>query len=246
MLHPLRSVHLEAALSTERKYKGIQLDPRLKKCAEFVRSGKKVADVGTDHGYLPIFLLQSEKANFALACDINKDPLDSAVRNAVKYGETERMRFVLSDGLHGLCAEDADDIVIAGMGGELILRIISEVSWLKDTNKHLVLQPMTTAAQLRRGLMELGFTIEREETVFDGKKIYSVMSVLYTGACKTEIDPVYEQMGEIVPGSEHSARYAQSVLHNLQNKKHGLEHKGEDVTSLQAVIEKITKVYLGE
>ena len=233
-------------MNTNRIYKGIQLDPRLKKCAEFVRYGARVADVGTDHGYLPIFLLQTGKVNFATACDINKDPLDSAVRNAAKYGETEHMQFVLSDGLHGLCADDADDIVIAGMGGELILRIISEAPWLKNTDKHLVLQPMTTAAQLRRGLLELGYKIEREETVYDGKKIYSVLSVFYTGECNFEIDPVYEQMGEIAPGSEHSDRYARSVLHNLVNKKRGLEHKGENTAFLQQMIEKIERMYLGE
>lgn len=233
-------------MNTDRIYKEIQLDPRLKKCAEFVRYGVRVADVGTDHGYLPIFLLQTGKVNFAIACDINKDPLDSAVRNAAKYGEIEHMRFVLSDGLHGLCADDTDDIVIAGMGGELILRIISEAPWLKNTDKHLVLQPMTTAAQLRRGLLELGYKIEREETVYDGKKIYSVLSVFYTGECNFEIDPVYEQMGEIAPGSEHSDRYARSVLHNLVNKKRGLEHKGENTAFLQQMIEKIERMYLGE
>ncbi len=233
-------------MNTERISKGIQLDPRLKKCAEFVRCGVRVADVGTDHGYLPISLLQSEKVTYALACDINKDPLDSAVRNAVKYGETERMRFVLSDGLHGLGSDDADDIVIAGMGGELILRIISEAPWLKSADKHLVLQPMTTAAQLRHGLSELGFKIDREETVYDGKKIYSVMSVYYTGEYIREIDPVFEQMGKIIPGSEHSDRYAQSVLHNLMNKKRGLEHKGSDVSKLQQTIQKISCLYLGE
>ena len=233
-------------MNTERNFREIQLDPRLAKCAEFVRRDVRVADVGTDHGYLPIALLQSGKALLAYACDINKDPLDSAVRNAEKYGESDRMRFVLSDGLHGIEAEDIDDIVIAGMGGELILRIISEAEWLQDPAKHLVLQPMTTAAQLRVGLSALGFEIEKEETVFDGKKIYSVLSVCYTGACSEKSDSLYEHMGKIVPGSLHSDRYAQSVLHNLMNRQRGMEHAGEDTRALKAVIEEIKKLYLGE
>ena len=233
-------------MNTERSYRGIQLDPRLGICAEFVRSGVRVADIGTDHGYLPIALLQSGKASCAFAADINKDPLDSAVRNAEKYGETGKMRFVLSDGLHGLEAEEIDDIIIAGMGGELILRIISEAPWLREGNRHLVLQPMTTAAQLRCGLAALGYEIDREETVFDGKKIYSVLSVYFTGNCCEETDPLYEHMGKIAPKSEHSARYAESVLHNLMNKQRGLMHAGENTDALQCVIEKIRKLYLGE
>ena len=229
----------------ERKNKRIQLDPRLAKCAEFVREGVRVADIGTDHGYLPIWLLQAGKAEFAVAADINREPLDSAVRNAEKYGETERMRFVLSDGLHGLTAEDAEDIIIAGMGGELILRIMSEAPWLCDAEKHLVLQPMTTAAQLRSGLAALGFWIDREEAVFDGKKIYSVLSVRFTGKMSA-VSPLYEHMGKIEPHSEHSARYAESVLHNLTNKLRGAEHTGGETESLRQVIGEIRRVYLEE
>lgn len=229
----------------ERKNKRIQLDPRLAKCAEFVREGVRVADIGTDHGYLPIWLLQAGKAQFAVAADINREPLDSAVRNAEKYGETERMRFVLSDGLHGLTAEDADDIIIAGMGGELILRIVSEAPWLCDAEKHLVLQPMTTAAQLRSGLAALGFWIDREEAVFDGKKIYSVLSVRFTGKMSA-VSPLYEHMGKIEPHSEHSTRYAESVLHNLTNKLRGAEHTGGETESLRQVIDEIRRVYLEE
>lgn len=230
----------------DKNYRDIQLDPRLKKCGEFVRQGVRLADIGTDHGYLPIALLQNGKVTFATACDINKDPLDSAVRNAQKYGEAHRMRFVLSDGLHGLNEKDADDIVIAGMGGELILRIISEAEWLKSKDKHLVVQPMTTAAQLRCGLSALGFEIEREEAVFDGRKIYSVMSVCFTGTVCDEVDLLYEHMGKIIPGSAHSDRYAQSVIHNLLNKLRGLEHMGENADELRCVVEKIKELYIKE
>ena len=221
----------------------IQLDPRLAKCAEFVREGVRVADIGTDHGYLPIALLQSGKAFFAVAADINREPLDSAVRNAQKYGVTESMKFVLSDGLQGVSPEDADDVVIAGMGGELILRIVSNAPWILSAEKHLVLQPMTTAAQLRRGLAKFGFWIDREEAVFDGKKIYSVISAVFTGEKAENVDAVYEHMGRIVPGSEHSARYAQSVLHNLTNKRRGMAHTGCDTSELQFAIDEISRLY---
>lgn len=224
--------------------KQIVLDPRLQKCAEFVRTGVRVADIGTDHGYLPIALLQGGKAVSAIAADINEAPLESARRNAVKYGETTRMRFVLTDGLNGLSGEDADDIIIAGMGGELILRIISEAEWLRDPSKHLVLQPMTTAAQLRAGLLALGFEIRREEAVFDGKKIYSVLSVVYTGHAVPEPTLLVTHMGRIQPGSPHSMRYAESVLHNLENKLKGLRHTGGNTEELCTVLEKIHTLYV--
>ena len=154
--------------------KRITLDARLQKCADFVRAGVRVADVGTDHGYLPIALLQGGRIISAVAADVNAAPLESAVRNAARFGVSDRMRCVLSDGLAGLSAADADDVVIAGMGGELILRIVAETPWLHTPEKHLVLQPMTTADRLRAGLYAAGFAIDREEAVYDGRKIYTV------------------------------------------------------------------------
>ncbi len=228
------------------RYREIHLDVRLAKCAELVRNGVRVADIGTDHGYLPIALLKSGKAVSAIAADINEAPLKSAVDNAEKYGETERMSFVLSDGLNKIAGDSADDIIIAGMGGELILRIIEDADWLCDSSKHLVLQPMTTAAQLRCGLAKLGFAIDREDAVYDGRKIYSVLSVSYTGNRREELPALYVNMGRIEPGSEHSRRYAQSVLHNLENKLRGLEHRGENAEELRSVISEIRRVYLEE
>lgn len=224
--------------------KRIMLDPRLQKCADFVRAGVRIADVGTDHGYLPIALLQSGKASFASVTDIHAAPLESARRNAEKYGVAGRMRFLLSDGLHGISPQEADDIVIAGMGGELILRILSEAPWLCASTKHLILQPMTTAAQLRHGLSAQGFSIDREEAVFDGKKIYSVLSVFYTGETSVNPPSRFVHMGEIRPGSPYSARYAQSVLHNLENKCRGILHAGGDASELRAAICEIRRLYL--
>lgn len=124
--------------------------------------------------------MQSGKIPFAVAVDVHKGPLESAMNNASRCGVADKMHFVCGDGLHGVLPDEAEDIVIAGMGGELILRIISEAPWLCAMDKHLVLQPMTTAMQLREGLAALGFTIDREEAVVDSDKIYSVMSVYYT------------------------------------------------------------------
>lgn len=96
------------------------LGARLQKCADFVREGKKLADIGTDHGYVPVCLLQSGKIPFAVAVDVHKGPLKSAMNNASRCGVADKMHFVCGDGLHGVLPDEAEDVVIAGMGGELI------------------------------------------------------------------------------------------------------------------------------
>lgn len=122
------------------------------------------------------------------------------------------MHFVCGDGLHGVLPDEAEDIGHRrAWGGELILRIISEAPWLCAMDKHLVLQPMTTAMQLREGLAALGFTIDREEAVVDSDKIYSVMSVYYTDQKRDNLKLIDLYMGQIKPGSPFSARYAKSV-----------------------------------
>ena len=146
----------------------LQLSPRLALCAELVRPGRALADIGTDHAYLPIWLLQNGKIPRALACDVNPGPLEAAQRNARRYGIGQELRLALSDGLREVGPGEAEDIVIAGMGGELILRIVEEAPWLRDGTKRLVLQPMSMADRLRAGLWELGFSIRQERAVVDG------------------------------------------------------------------------------
>ncbi|MGN0478205.1 MAG: class I SAM-dependent methyltransferase [Hominenteromicrobium sp.] len=231
-------------MSQKMSQNALNLGARLRMCADFVRPGARLADIGTDHGYIPIALLQSGKVPFAVASDINPGPLKSAEQHAAQYAAADRMRFVLCDGLHGVEPSEADDIVIAGMGGELILRIIGETPWLCTPEKHLVLQPMTTAAQLRTGLLERGFEIEREEAVYDEKKIYSVLSVFYTGVRQTDVPLLLAYMGKIQPGSLNSARYARSVEHNISNKIKGLRHTGGDTGALEALRQSLLDIYM--
>lgn len=231
-------------MENQRKTGQVPISARLQRCADFVRPGKRVADVGTDHGYLSIALLQNNRVPFVTAADINVGPLDSARRNAVKFGVQDRMQFICTDGLQEIQPEDAQDIVIAGMGGELILRIITQASWLKTPEKHLVLQPMTAASQLRCGLYALGFSIEKEETLLDEKRVYSVLSAYYTGKTCTSLSPIFTYMGKIQPNTPYSAAYAQRVLHNLENKIKGAVHRGDNVEALCAAKSEIESLYL--
>ena len=218
------------------------MDKRLVTCAKLC-TGDFVCDVGTDHGYLPCFMIKENMCKKALACDVAPMPLRSAEEHINREGLSDRIGTVLSDGLDNVPPEGITDVVMAGMGGELILRIISEAPWLCAMDKHLVLQPMTTAMQLREGLAALGFTIDREEAVVDSDKIYSVMSVYYTDQKRDNLKLIDLYMGQIKPGSPFSARYAKSVRHNIENKIKGMRHGGADSSALEILLQMLLDLY---
>ncbi|MBE7007892.1 MAG: SAM-dependent methyltransferase [Ruminococcaceae bacterium] len=155
--------------------KQLQLQPRLQCIADCVPSGARLADVGTDHGYLPAYLLQSGRITHAVASDINAAPLDHARRTAEAYGVSERMDFRLCAGLNAIAPDEADTVAVAGMGGETIINILNAAPWLKSGGVRLLLQPMTKAELLRRWLAEAGFRIVSERLVRDKGTIYTVM-----------------------------------------------------------------------
>lgn len=150
-----------------------RLSPRLETIAGMVTPGCRLADVGTDHGYLPIRLLLDGTIKSAVASDIRPGPLSAARKNAAAAG-VENIRFRLCSGLEGISPEEADTVVIAGMGGETIAGILDKAPWVRE-GKTLILQPMTRQEVLRRALEKTGLRIERERLVLDGGRIYSVM-----------------------------------------------------------------------
>ena len=189
-----------------------------------------------------VYLRQQGRISRAIASDIVDGPLQHARQTAAEY-EVDGIDFRLCPGLDAIAPHEADTVVIAGMGGELILRIISEAPWLCAMDKHLVLQPMTTAMQLREGLAALGFTIDREEAVVDSDKIYSVMSVYYTDQKRDNLKLIDLYMGQIKPGSPFSARYAKSVRHNIENKIKGMRHGGADSSALEILLQMLLDLY---
>ena len=172
------------------------LDKRLLACAQLVRQGVKVCDVGTDHGYLPCYLIKNGIASYAIAADVNKKPLESAKKTVKEYGLENRITLILSDGLKEISKQDADDVVIAGMGGELIVRLVLACDWLRSCEKNLILQPMTQSSYLRKKLLEEGFQLVREIPVCEGGHHYSVMLWNYCGI-RREIDELEALVGKI-------------------------------------------------
>ena len=156
--------------------------PSARLCSAFpyLKKGGAIIDVGTDHAYLPIYLVGQHISSRALACDINRGPIESAERNIAAAHLTKKIDTLCTDGLHGAENFDADDILIFGMGGELIIRILSEAPWIKNANIGLVLQPMTRAHLLRRWLLENGFEIVGETITLEDR-YYQTIAARYCG-----------------------------------------------------------------
>ena len=167
---------------------------RLLSVAEEVRQDAIVADIGTDHAYLPIFLLKSGKARFAYLTDINEGPLERARQNAEAAGVSDRTECILTDGIAALSELPITDFCICGMGGELIADIISKAPFVRKCGIRLILQPMSREGALRKFLLSEGFQIEREIYSLDAGKYYVAFSAIYTGTC-ADVDDVCAECG---------------------------------------------------
>ncbi len=168
----------------------IRLDERLSAVASLVRPDKRICDVGTDHALLPCYLYE-QGARQIIASDVNENPLEAAKANILKFGCPE-IKLVLSDGLKNI--PECDDVIIAGMGGELIAQIISGCTFVSSDTR-FILQPMTKAEILRKYLYSEGFEIILEKGAYSGGKAYTVMLVKYTGE-KREIDNKFAYFGK--------------------------------------------------
>lgn len=173
--------------------KNLQLQPRLQLLADLVPQGARLADIGTDHGYIPVYLLQRAHIASAIAADVGREPLQHAVRTAEEYG-VAGIDFRLCDGLRGISCDEVDTIVIAGMGGETIIHILSAAEWTRRPGQYrLLLQPMTKAGELRRWLTDNGYCFTAERLVWDKDFLYPVMVV--TGGQQAHVDDLQLEYG---------------------------------------------------
>lgn len=163
-------------------------DARLLCAASFVRCGAIVADIGSDHAYLPIYLLQSGIAERAVATDINEGPIRNAQANVKEAGLSHKISLVLTDGLCGIEQYAPTDILICGMGGELIERIISEAPFTKDDKVRLILQPMSRQEKLRAYLLGAGYNIIDEKLSCDNGRIYQCICAEFDGEAREYTD----------------------------------------------------------
>ena len=149
------------------------LTPRLACLAALVPPGARLADVGTDHGKLPIALLRAGRVASAIGSDIGAGPLEHAARNAAEHGAALSLR--LAPGLDAVQPDECDTVSIAGMGGQTIADILRAAPWTADGAHLLLLQPMTMAYELRQWLWANGYAIEREAPCREGRRHYVVI-----------------------------------------------------------------------
>lgn len=159
----------------------VRISKRLMTAASLVTEGYTLADVGTDHGYIPIYLLEQKKIPSAIAMDINSGPLKRAEEHIRLYGMEAYIQTRLSDGVEALKPGETDAILIAGMGGGLVMHILKEGERVCQAAKELILQPQSELERVRYFLREEGYEIFAEEMVLEEDKFYPMMKVRYTG-----------------------------------------------------------------
>ncbi len=162
-----------------------KMTARLSAIAAFVRQDAVLADVGTDHAYLPIALVLQKRVKRCICTDIHAGPVASARAHIESVGLADSITVLCADGLTGVAPYAPTDIVIAGMGGELIAQILSCADFVLDPDLRFYLQPMSRADKLRSYLWEHGFTIAEEHYVKEQDHIYQILSVAYTGKSTT-------------------------------------------------------------
>ena len=217
------------------------LDKRLYSAAQFVRQDAVFADIGTDHAYLPIFLLREGRIRRAFCSDVNEGPLNKAKENAIDSGIVSGIEFYLTDGAAELSGKGITDFAICGMGGELIARIIAECDFLRERGIRLILQPMTRHAALRRALYLMGYRpVAEHYSVADGKSY--VTFVYEYSSVSLDLDPVTEEFGEreFSQGEREDVRaYLLSRRKSLSRTLSGKRTSGRDTAREAALLYEI-------
>ena len=205
------------------------LNARLSSVAEFVRQDAIFADIGTDHAYLPLFLLGCGRIGQAYCSDVNAGPLERARVNAAEAGLSDKITFTLADGAAALAGLGITDYAICGMGGELIADIIERAPHLRDGDVNLMLQPMTRAGHLRRYLASAGFATLAESYSTDAGKHYVALLVRYDGVAR-EIGDVDAELGHEeceTLGLIHKVKYLNEKIRAYTRAAEGKRLGGE-------------------
>ncbi len=200
----------------------MKLSQRLQVCADLVKRGNVVADIGTDHGHLPIYLLKNGISPGVIASDLREKPLNFARENANIYGIRENMTFCLSDGLENVPRGDFRTVVCAGMGGETIAGILMGAKDLWTPEYQFVLQPQTAPYELREFLGYNGFRIHREVLARDGKFVYTVMDVSWGDGEPLTPGQCYRPQGDVLRTGELYRDHMTRVIKNLSMTTEGL------------------------
>lgn len=206
----------------------MQLSQRLSSVASMVTAGNCLADVGTDHGYVPIYLYERNIIPHAIAMDVNKGPLERAALHIAESGMKEAIETRLSDGLTALKPGEADSVVIAGMGGPLIIRILSAHPEVTESLKELILQPQSEISEVRIWLYEQGYEIIEEHMVFEDGKYYPMFKAVKNPEAEKLTDLEYKYGKVSVLGEPEVLRAY--LVREIANKQNILQKLNEETT----------------
>ena len=204
----------------------IPISKRLLACAELLPVCETVADVGTDHGYLPIYLLKNGHCRRVIAADLREKPLSIARQNARRFGTEAQTEFICCDGLTDIRPKSFDALCCAGMGGDCIAGILEAAPWVRDAGYDFVLQPQSSGNDLRRWLGENGFAIEREILVRDGRFLYAAMHVRFGGGRPLSPGEQFFSPALQKERSPYQTEYLERLIRSLENTVAGIS-KGE-------------------
>jgi len=186
-----------------------QLPDRLSMVAALVPPGVAVADIGSDHAYLPVHLVRSGITPRAIACDIAEGPLENARKNVERAGLQGQIELRLSNGFEHFAIEDAGCWILAGMGGTLMARLLDAAPWLRAPGTVIVAQPMRRAEDLRAWLITHGFAIETEIACTDTGRAYLALRATFNEQCTRNNEPMgagYIHYGELIHNPDPIAR----------------------------------------
>ena len=222
----------------------MELSKRLQAVADLVSEYMTVADVGTDHGYIPIYLIQTKKIQKAIAMDINTGPLLRATEHIKEYGLEERIETRQSDGVKNIKVGECDCVVIAGMGGALTIKILEEGEPLIRHLQEFVLQPQSESSKVRAYLNAKGYKVVAENMVYEDGKFYPMMKVINGQASAYNTIELRYGKGLLENGNqvlrmflEKEAEVKQTILQNLstesglhiETRKRELEEELEEI-----------------
>ena len=226
----------------------MQLSLRLSAVAGLVTRGNRLADVGCDHGYLPVYLYQKGIIPHGIAMDVRTGPLSRAQEHIAQYGLEQYIETRLSDGLEKLEAGEADTLVIAGMGGPLMERILTDGAEVRESFREMILQPQSDIPHFRRFVRKIGWQITEEEMVLEDGKFYPMMKVIHGEKMHISEDTPYtldEWFGGMLLERKHPVlreylerelRIRNEILDRLKNAPNAEKRAGEIEEEKQAVI----------
>ncbi len=222
----------------------ISLSSRLRAAASLVRGGGISADIGTDHAYLPVYLVQNGIAPRMIASDVGMGPLRNAQKTVEAYGLSDCIELRLSDGLQNYKPNEVNEILICGMGGNLIEDILTAAPWVRTEGMHLVLQPMTHAEDARRYLCENGFRIGKELAVQDDRRTYLHISADWTGQ-KNDYDVGYYYFGELLHQAGAAGIIVKKQLERVETRLRSLRAASRNPQE-QALLQRVLDYYKKE